>query len=125
MNTGQNFMMMRYADVLLSMPKQSLPAIPPHSDGEALAAFNRVRTRAGLSAKTTINIDDILHERRYEFAFEGDYWYDVQRQGYAKAKAIIEAQDRGQVVHLSCNLHGELHVSAHPCQRNPAGSQTG
>ncbi len=97
MNTGQNFMMMRYADVLLVYAEAILAGNPSTSDGEALAAFNRVRTRAGLSAKTTINIDDILHERRYEFAFEGDYWYDVQRQGYAKAKAIIEAQDRGQV----------------------------
>lgn len=36
-----------------------------------------------------------MHERRVEFAFEGDYWFDIQRQGFAKAKQIIEAQNRG------------------------------
>ena len=38
-----------------------------------------------------------MHERRVEFAFEGDYWYDIQRQGFAKAKEIIESQNRGTV----------------------------
>jgi len=37
----------------------------------------------------------ILHERRIEFAFEGDYWYDIQRQGFSKAQEIINAQERG------------------------------
>ncbi|HEX6430021.1 MAG TPA: RagB/SusD family nutrient uptake outer membrane protein, partial [Niastella sp.] len=59
-------------------------------------AYNRVRTRAGLSNKTIITKDDILKERRVEFAFEGDYWFDIQRQGFAKAKQMIEAQNRGE-----------------------------
>jgi len=65
------------------------------SETSALEAFNLVRQRAQLPAKSSITMDDILHERRVEFAFEGDYWFDIQRQGYAKAKAIIEAQNRG------------------------------
>jgi starch-binding outer membrane protein, SusD/RagB family len=65
------------------------------SDGGALAAFNKVRNRAGLPSKTSITLDDILHERRVELAFEGDYWFDITRQGYAKAKQMIEAQNRG------------------------------
>jgi starch-binding outer membrane protein, SusD/RagB family len=62
-----------------------------------LTAFNKVRNRAGLPSKSSITIDDILHERRVELAFEGDYWFDLTRQGYAKAKQIIEAQNRGWV----------------------------
>jgi len=97
MNTGQNFMMMRFADVLLIYAEAILAGNGSTSDAAALDAYNRVRTRAGLAAKSSITLSDILHERRMEFAFEGDYWYDIQRQGYAKAKQIIEAQNRGEV----------------------------
>lgn len=97
MNTGQNFMLMRYADVLLIYAEAVLGNNASTSDGGALSAYNAVRTRAGLEAKSSITLDDIMHERRIEFAFEGDYWYDIQRQGFAKAKQIIESQNRGQV----------------------------
>jgi hypothetical protein len=95
MNTGINTMILRYADVLLIFAEATLGTNASTSDAAALSAFNKVRTRAGLSSKTTITADDILKERRVEFAFEGDYWFDVQRQGFTKAKQIIEAQDRG------------------------------
>lgn len=95
MNTGINTMILRYADVLLIYAEATLGANASTSDATALAAFNAVRKRANLAEKTTITLDDILHERRVEFAFEGDYWFDIQRQGYAKAKQIIEAQNRG------------------------------
>jgi hypothetical protein len=65
------------------------------ADAGAIQAFNRVRTRAGVGTKTSITRDDILKERRVEFAFEGDYWFDIQRQGYERARVIIEAQNRG------------------------------
>ncbi len=96
MNTGQNFMMMRYADVLLIYAEAILGENGSTSDANALNAYNSVRNRAGLASKSTITKDDIMHERRMEFAFEGDYWFDIQRQGYAKAKSIIEKQNRGQ-----------------------------
>lgn len=95
MNTGQNFMMLRYADVLLIYAEAILGNNASTSDAAALDAYNRIRTRAGLPTKTSITLDNIMRERRVEFAFEGDYWYDIQRQGYAKAKQIIEAQNRG------------------------------
>lgn len=95
MNTGQNFMMLRFADVLLIYAEAILGESASTSDGNALDAFNRVRNRAGLASKSSITKDDIMKERRMEFAFEGDYWFDIQRQGYAKAKEIIEKQNRG------------------------------
>lgn len=97
MQTGINTMFLRYADVLLIYAEAVLGKSASTSDATALAAFNKVRTRAGLPAKSSITQDDIFHERRVEFAFEGDYWFDVQRQGFTKAKAIIMAQDRGSV----------------------------
>jgi len=58
-----------------------------------------VRHRAGFPVsadKTSLNMDLILHERMVEFFFEGEYWYDVQRQGFAKAKEILDKQERGE-----------------------------
>lgn len=86
---------LRYADVLLIYAEAALGTNASTSDAAALAAFNKVHERAGLLPKTSITLDDILHERRVEFAFEGDYWFDITRQGYTKAKQIIEAQERG------------------------------
>ncbi len=97
MNTGQNFMIMRYADVLLIYAEAVLGTNASTSNGAAVEAYNQIRRRAGLSEKLTITKDDILKERRVEFAFEGDYWFDIQRQGFTKAKQIIEAQNRGSV----------------------------
>ncbi|MGB3005842.1 MAG: RagB/SusD family nutrient uptake outer membrane protein [Chitinophagaceae bacterium] len=95
MNSGINTMILRYADVLLIYAEAVLGTAASTTDATALSAYNKVRQRAGLLPKTTITLDDILKERRAEFAFEGDYWFDIQRQGFAKAKQIIEAQDRG------------------------------
>jgi len=95
MNTGINTIILRYADILLIYAEASLGTAASTTDASALAAFNKVRQRALLAPKTSITPDDILKERRAEFAFEGDYWFDIQRQGFTKAKAIIEAQNRG------------------------------
>jgi len=84
---------LRYADVLLIYAEASL--LSGAVDNTALAAFNAVHQRAGLSPVASFTIDDILRERKCEFAFEGDYWFDIQRQGFEKAKQIITAQERG------------------------------
>ncbi len=100
MNTGINFMVLRYADILLIYAEAVLGVegiTGSTDDVDAIKAFNDVRTRAGLGTKDEITLADIMQERRVEFAFEGDYWYDITRQGYTKAKEIIEAQNRGTV----------------------------
>lgn len=95
MNSGINTAMLRYADILLINAEAILGTQESTSDAAALQSFNAVRQRAGLLAKSSLTLDDIMHERRVEFAFEGDYWFDIQRQGFTKAKQIIEAQNRG------------------------------
>jgi hypothetical protein len=87
---------LRYADVLLIYAEATMGGTGSTTDAQALAAFNQVHTRAGLSAVSSITIDELLHERKVEFAFEGDYWFDIQRQGLAKATAMVAAQERGQ-----------------------------
>lgn len=89
---------LRYADVLLIYSEAILAGAGSTSDANALKYFNMVRHRAGFGAsadKTALTIDDILHERKVEFAFEGDYWFDIQRQGFTKAQQMIAAQERG------------------------------
>lgn len=95
MNTGINTMILRYADILLIYAEAVLGDGPATTDAGALEAFNKVRARAHLLPKSPITMEDILQERRVEFAFEGDYWFDIQRQGFEKAKAIILSQNRG------------------------------
>lgn len=92
MNTYQ----MRYAELLLIHAEAILGSqTGSTSDGAALKSFNAVRKRAGLPIKTSISFDDIFKERRSELAIEGDYYFDLGRLPFAKAKAILEAQDRG------------------------------
>ncbi|WP_423147103.1 RagB/SusD family nutrient uptake outer membrane protein [Rubrolithibacter danxiaensis] len=86
---------LRYADVLLIYAEATLGGAASTSDASALSAFNQVHNRAGLPSVSSITLDDILHERKVEFAFEGDYWFDIQRQGFAKAKEMIAKQERG------------------------------
>ncbi len=86
---------LRYADVLLIYAEATLGAAASTTDASALAAINKVRQRAGLPNATVITKESVLKERRSELAFEGDYWFDIQRQGFAKAKEIIAKQERG------------------------------
>ncbi|MBC7872494.1 MAG: RagB/SusD family nutrient uptake outer membrane protein [Ferruginibacter sp.] len=96
--TQINTYLLRYADVLLIYAEATLGTSASTSDAAALAAFNQVHNgRAGLPVATSLTADIIFKERRVEFAFEGDFWFDIQRQGFAKAQAIIAAQERGQI----------------------------
>jgi len=92
---GMNLYLLRYADVLLINAEGILGAGASTTDASALKAFNLVHTRAGLPPVSSLTKDMILHERRVEFAFEGDYWFDIQRQGFSKAQQIINSQERG------------------------------
>jgi starch-binding outer membrane protein, SusD/RagB family len=90
--------MLRYADVLLIYAEAVLGTAASTSDAAALVAFNKVYNRAhnfNDVPVTTLTKDVILKERRVEFAFEGDWWFDVQRQGFTKAQQIVNAQERG------------------------------
>lgn len=90
-----NSYVMRYAELLLIHAEAILAGGTNTSDAAALASFNAVRNRAGLGNFPSITFNDILHERRVELAFEGDYWFDLGRIPRAQAMAIVAAQNRG------------------------------
>jgi hypothetical protein len=78
-----NFVVLRYADVLL-MEAESLNELGRTQ--EAVEPLYKVRARAGLTNRSDIaNLtqdqmrEKIIHERRMELAFEGDRWFDLIR----------------------------------------------
>ena len=123
-SAANNTYLMRYAEVFLIEAEAVMAGAQTSTDPVALAAINKIRNRAGLvnltqirrgytvanasydpvtnpNAPQTLYKDDILDERRREFAFENDYWFDLGRlDGYKatthpKAITIIKQQDRG------------------------------
>lgn len=94
-SAGNNTYIMRYSDVLLINAEAILAGGASTSDPQALASFNAVRQRAGLGSFPSITLEDILHERRIEFAIEGDYWFDLGRINRQMAIDMISNQERG------------------------------
>lgn len=87
---ANNLPLIRYTDVLM-MYAECLNETGYQANGEALLILNRVRSRAGLAAKTSADLPDqnsfrqaLRQERKVEFAFEGWRWFDLVRWGIAR-----------------------------------------
>ena len=100
-STGQaaaiNQYVLRLADVYLIYAEATLGSGSSTADGAALNYFNAIRSRAGLSPKTSLTFADIMKERRVEFGLESLAWFDVKRFYYrdsAGALAYLNAQQR-------------------------------
>ncbi len=88
-NSGLNTYMMRLAEVYLNYAEAVLGNEASTTDSYALELFNMLRTRAGVPVKASISYEDLRHERRMEFAFEGLYWYDLLRRSYYQQQEVI------------------------------------
>lgn len=92
---------LRYSDVLL-MYTESVLGAPSESyvntitnDANALATYNAVRKRAGYAAATSVSRNELLQERKFEFAFENQRWFDLQRiAGATETIRIMEAHGK-------------------------------
>lgn len=77
-----NMPVIRYADLLLVLAEAINEQGRP---GDAEQYINEVRDRAGLGDVTGLTEQEmreqIFHERRMEFAFEGKWWFDLMRAG--------------------------------------------
>ncbi len=92
-STGNNYQMLRYADLLL-IAAEAANEGNGGGTAEAIELVNQVRTRAregnptptGVPANLEAGLDQgavrdlILEERRLELAFEGRRWYDIKRR---------------------------------------------
>lgn len=126
-SSANNTYMLRYADVYLIEAEAVMAGATSSTDPVALNAINTIRKRAGLAPLTIIkrfytianpnyglygptpnasvpqNIikDDIIEERRREFAFEDDFFFDLMRvDGFNNTThtlgiKLMEQQDRG------------------------------
>ena len=78
---GCDYIVLRYADVLLSLAEAINGQSGPTA--EAVGYVNQVRTRAGLGPIAPTSKDDmrglLLSERRWEFFAEGQGYFDNQR----------------------------------------------
>ncbi len=90
----QDYVIMRYADVLLMAAELGSP--------NAQSYFDQVRRRAYTSngslspnySQLTVNTENIMQERRLEFAFESINYWDLLRQGvdYAANRLALETE---------------------------------
>ncbi|MGZ3945738.1 MAG: RagB/SusD family nutrient uptake outer membrane protein [Mucilaginibacter sp.] len=117
---GNNTYIQRYSDVLLIeaeailgqsagvQPGTGIPLTAATSDAKALQYFNMVRSRVSVPTVASFTYQDLLNERRLEFALEQDYWFDLCRidgfqpagsatspTHHPSAIAIISQQERG------------------------------
>jgi starch-binding outer membrane protein, SusD/RagB family len=81
---GKSFLVQRFSDILL-IYAEALNEANNGPTPEAYLAVNRVRTRAGLPPLVGLSRLEfkkaILKERRLEFAFEANRWFDLARTG--------------------------------------------
>lgn len=89
---------MRYADLLLIHAEAIMAGAEETTNAAAKDSYNKVRSRAGLGllgANVPLTKTALFHERRVEFAFEGEFWFDLGRLPRQEAISIISQQDRG------------------------------
>ena len=88
-NGGIDFMLLRYADILLMFAEAKVEL--GQADASALAAINLVRARAGMPVLAAVTQADVRYERRAELAFEGLRLFDIRRWKIAAAVMPIDA----------------------------------
>ncbi|MDR2824808.1 MAG: RagB/SusD family nutrient uptake outer membrane protein [Prevotellaceae bacterium] len=114
MNSALDTYMLRLAEVYLNYAEAILGNNASTSDATALEYFNKVRTRAHISAKSSITWEDLRHERRIEFCLEGRYWYDLVARSYYRQQEVINYlnnQERGRVIQYLFDSPNDLRVN--------------
>ena len=98
MSSPLNTYLIRLADVYLTYAEACLGNGDCLTSGEGLEYFNKVRDRAKIGRKSSITFDDIIRERRCEFAMEFVNWYEMTTWYMwqpSKMLKYFNSQDRG------------------------------
>ncbi len=81
---GNDWIVLRYADVLLMHTEAIMAGGPNTTDAAAIASFQQVRQRAGITDQIfEVTKQMLLDERRVELAFENHRLFDLIRMGAA------------------------------------------
>ena len=75
---GANIPVVRYAEMFLTRAEANLRAGTTIGENP-VDDVNRIRTRADLDSVSTVTVDNVLRQRRLEFAFEGNLLHDLKR----------------------------------------------
>jgi starch-binding outer membrane protein, SusD/RagB family len=104
-----NWIIQRYADVLL-IYAEAVNSGGTATNGSAEAALNQVRARAGIPTVTGLGAsalsDSIRVERRREFAFEGQRWFDLSRWGVLDATFMAKTTQMQTLFPGETGVHG-------------------
>ncbi len=96
---GNDWIVLRYADVLLMHAEAILAGSPQTSDTEAINSYMAVRVRAGFDPvadrPSSLTKLELLAERRIELAFENQRFFDLLRFGVADEILGAHAVDLG------------------------------
>ncbi len=88
-NSGINTYMLRLAEVYLNYVDAAMGNDNETNDPDAIKYFNLIRSRAKMPTKSAVSYEDLRHEFRVEFAFEGLYWYQLLRRAYSHQQEVV------------------------------------
>ena len=89
-DAGNNIYLLRLADVYLCYVEACIGSGTSTSDATALDVFKQVRTRAGLGwSGATVSYNQLIKERRVEFALESINYFDIKRMSYRDMSATL------------------------------------
>ena len=105
---SNDWIVLRYADVLLMYAEAVNEGGAASGAMTKETALNTVRTRAGIAAAGALSQaafrDSVRLERRREFVFEGQRWFDLSRWG------ILDAVIRAKTAEVAALYPGETTV---------------
>ena len=125
---GNDWIVLRLADVYLLHAEAVMAGNTETSNLDAIKSYNAVRTRAGMTTlpedgSVKLTRDMLLYERRVELAFENHYLYDLIRFGVALEVLGDYASSIGQSFSPTDILlpipQGEINVSGGALSQNP------
>ena len=98
-NAGNDYIALRYADVLLMRAEAILAGASETADSGAIDSYMEVRERAGFDPladrPSLLNKSSLLTERRVELAFENKRLFDLLRFGVADDVLSAHATEMG------------------------------
>ncbi|MGC4129358.1 MAG: RagB/SusD family nutrient uptake outer membrane protein [Bergeyella sp.] len=121
---GNDWIVLRYADVLLMHVEAIMAGGDSTSVPAALNSFQLIRNRAGLTTPvTSISKEELLDERRVELAFENQRFFDLVRFGVAQeVLSAYSAANGGSFTSTDLLLpipQREINLSQGKMQQNP------
>src|SRR6266446_6288619 len=107
---SNNWIVLRYADVLLMYAEAVNEGGASVAAMAAEQALNAVRTRAGIASVSGLSSaafrDSVWLERRREFVFEGQRWFDLSRWGTLNSVITAKTTELGTISPGETGVHG-------------------